>query len=601
MNNTKTTKRALLSSVMAIVLCLAMLIGTTFAWFTDSASTAVNKIQAGNLDVALEMKTGTDGQGNDIWVNAEGQTLAWQKAQGAENEDVLWEPGATYALPELRIVNKGNLALKYKIQITGIQGDAKLNEVIDWTINDAPINLTEKHLLAGQADAPFTIKGQMQKTAGNEYQGLTIDGIGITVYATQDAVENDSFNNQYDMNAEYRRAVFNGGSGIVDYNIYAQGYDGAIYAHNGAQVTVNADVTAKEDKNYAMAVWADGANTVVNIEGGYFTQEITGTDNQYDMIYASGGAKINISGGTFKLMGGDYKWTLNCKDNSGSVITVTGGTFYKFDPSANRAGQGNEVVVPDGYSVYQNGDWYEVVDGAVVSTEAGLKDALAGTDSTIYLTKDIALTAPITIGRDCTLVGNGSATISAYPVSVEPTANVTFKNVNFATPDNTNHKASSVYASGLKGEVVFDGCTFTNPQWECIQITPMDGAEVVVTNCTFVVDGNGTYAQAGGTKVERMLHIQNTAASGKYTAVITDNTFIGVDLCRNSVIDVDDIEAFANVTCGGNTFADHYGTSVSTLADGKIYVNINRKYDAANIATNTFAQFTQTPAAALHH
>ena len=98
-----------------------------------------------------------------------------------------------------------------------------------------------------------------------------------------------------------------------------------------------------------------------------------------------------------------------------------------------------------------------------------------------------------------------------------------------------------------------------------------------------------------------MLHIQNTAASGKYTAVITNNKFIGVDLCRNAVIDVDDIEAFANVTCGGNTFYNHDNTSVSTMADGMIYVNINGKYDAANVATNTYAQFTQTPAAALHH
>ena len=118
MNNKKTTKRALLSSVMAIVLCLAMLIGTTFAWFTDSASTAVNKIQAGTLDVALEMK---DAQGN--WVPAEGQTLTWKKAAGAPaGEQILWEPGATYALPELRIVNKGNLALKYKVVITAATG-----------------------------------------------------------------------------------------------------------------------------------------------------------------------------------------------------------------------------------------------------------------------------------------------------------------------------------------------------------------------------------------------------------------------------------------------------------------------------------------------
>ena len=196
MNNTKTTKRALLSSVIAMFICVAMLIGTTFAWFTDSASTAVNKIQAGTLDIALEMKN-ADGE----WESAEGKTLSWKKAVGAPaDEQVLWEPGCTYELPELRIVNNGNLALKYKIQITGIQGNAKLNEVIDWTIDGITLGTTFTSLAVG-ASSEFTIKGHMQETAGNEYQGLSINGIGITVYATQDTVENDSLGNTYDENA----------------------------------------------------------------------------------------------------------------------------------------------------------------------------------------------------------------------------------------------------------------------------------------------------------------------------------------------------------------------------------------------------------------
>ena len=198
MNNTKTTKRALLSSVVAMLVCITMLIGTTFAWFTDTASTAVNKIQSGTLDVALEMST--DGTN---WETAEGKTLTFKTADNRAADQILWEPGCTYELPKLRVVNKGNLALKYKIQITGIQGDAKLNEVIDWTINDAAINLTEKHLLAGQTGAAFTIKGHMQESAGNDYRNLTIDGIGITVVATQDTVEKDSNDDQYDRNAEY--------------------------------------------------------------------------------------------------------------------------------------------------------------------------------------------------------------------------------------------------------------------------------------------------------------------------------------------------------------------------------------------------------------
>ena len=77
MTNSKSTKRALVSSALAILMCVAMLIGTTFAWFTDTASTAVNKIQAGKLDIALEMK---NAGGN--WVNAEGETLGWVAADG---------------------------------------------------------------------------------------------------------------------------------------------------------------------------------------------------------------------------------------------------------------------------------------------------------------------------------------------------------------------------------------------------------------------------------------------------------------------------------------------------------------------------------------
>ena len=192
MTNRKSTKRALLGSVMAMVLCLAMLVGATFAWFTDTASTGVNKIQAGKLDVALEMKEG------DSWVSAEGKTLNWVKA--AAGEQVLWEPGCTYELPALRIRNNGNLALKYKVAITGINGSAKLNEAIEWTIGSG--DGAEQHLAAGESNA-FTIKGHMKESAGNEYMNESIDGIAITVVATQDTVESDSFNNTYDANATY--------------------------------------------------------------------------------------------------------------------------------------------------------------------------------------------------------------------------------------------------------------------------------------------------------------------------------------------------------------------------------------------------------------
>ena len=206
MTSSKSTKRALISSTLAILMCVAMLIGTTFAWFTDTASTGVNKIQAGNLNIELQMKD-NDGK----WVNAEGKTLPFlvNGKIPAEGTQILWEPGCTYTLPELRIVNNGNLALKYKVVVSGIQGSAKLNEAIDWTmkLDDADFIMGSEHSLAAKnndtADFDsFTISGTMDKNAGNEYQNESIDGISINVYATQDTVENDSFGNTYDKDAD---------------------------------------------------------------------------------------------------------------------------------------------------------------------------------------------------------------------------------------------------------------------------------------------------------------------------------------------------------------------------------------------------------------
>lgn len=152
------------------------------------------------------------------WDNAEGKTLTFKTADNRAANEIFWEPNCTYKLPELRVVNKGNLALKYKVEITGIKGDAKLNEVIKWTIvegaeanaikeNEVPTG--EYFLLpAGETTAPLTIEGHMKEDAGNEYQNLTIDGIGITVLATQYTYENDSIDNTYDEDAAYAQGAY---------------------------------------------------------------------------------------------------------------------------------------------------------------------------------------------------------------------------------------------------------------------------------------------------------------------------------------------------------------------------------------------------------
>ena len=197
MNNRKATKRALLTSVMALVMCVVMLVGTTFAWFTDTASTSVNKIQAGNLKVLLVDKDGN---------NLKGKTLEWKAKDNREQSKIFWEPGCEYELQDVYVKNDGNLALKYKIEITGIKGSDKLNEVITWTINDANLS-ADHHLGAGETSTALTIKGHMDENAGNEYKNLTIENIAITVVATQDTVEYDSNGKDYDAKATYPMVV----------------------------------------------------------------------------------------------------------------------------------------------------------------------------------------------------------------------------------------------------------------------------------------------------------------------------------------------------------------------------------------------------------
>ena len=384
MNESTKTKKALRGSLFALFLCIVLLIGTTFAWFTDTASTGVNKIQAGNLDVELQYNH------NGTWENAEGQTLDFQKAAGKESEAILWEPGCTYKLPEIRVINKGNLALKYTMKVTGVEGDQKLNEVIDWTIDDKALTDTEGKLKANETSNPMTIQGHMQESAGNEYQGLSIDGISITVYATQLNSENDSFGPDYDKDATYPAAsaselgsalnegkivalskditsndtiVVNNKTATLDANgktvdntnnIWNEGKNNwsLVSARNQANLTItgNGNFKAKEDDCYAVDV-QDGST--VTIKNGTFVGNI-------HAVYVLEGTAI-IEGGTYsvqqKYPDADKanEFVLNCYDanraNDTAKIIVKGGTFINFNPADCQAEGPHTNFVANGYKV----------------------------------------------------------------------------------------------------------------------------------------------------------------------------------------------------------------------------------------------------------
>ena len=444
-----TTKRALLSSVFALVLCVAMLIGSTFAWFTDTATTGVNKIVSGKLDVDI---IGADS-------NEHVTELKFTKAAMTDTEasaEILWEPGCRYLTEGFRIANKGNLALKWKAQVNkgttvANDKDADLLDVIDfYLVKDVNDMGTELGEFSGKLEKNATsdvyyIKGVMKTTAGNEYQGLTLDGITITVYATQDTVESDSFNNQYDKDAKYTQVLANGktftGKATLSTGITATN-PGAIAVKaigSDADVTIT-DGTfdgGKGGDNQCVHV-REGAK--VTIKGGTFT---VGSDaNGYgNSVVESNGGNIVIEGGFFYTnysYGGRY-YVLNQKNDDPGTITVKGGTFVNYDPSTGDDHLHGSFV-PAGYSVIPskqaNGDvWYTVVSN---TSHEGLQEALTNggelTVSSEIKTNNIADTADarLTISKPTTLnlnakivtpnnMGNNSTNFCALIVDADTT------------------------------------------------------------------------------------------------------------------------------------------------------------------------------------
>ena len=444
MTNRKSTKRALLGSVMAMVLCMAMLVGATFAWFTDTASTGVNKIQAGNLDVALEMK---DASGN--WVSAEGKTLNWVKA--AAGEQVLWEPGCTYELPQLRVVNKGNLALKYKIQITGIQGDAKLNEVINWTINDAAIDLTEGHLTAGQQGDAFTIKGHMQESAGNDYMNESIDGIAITVVATQNTVESDSFNNTYDANATYPVVAVGDVNTDGDTVIQDREKDPTVIATIPAGSTDAGKLTLVKTEgqtpaNIEIVTGTNAVTTEVRLED-QNGNKVTAADGKFFTIALQLEKKLNV-------IGFYHSETPLTKAESAEAVKAANDTYY-YDAATGlltfSTDDFSPFTVVTSSSVFNGGKGTKANPYLVATGEQALKME----DAKGYyfkLVDDIVVTDEIYLsGKTVTVDLNGHSIRLEYAAGVKPNNGSVFyiggRNGKLTINDSSEGQTGAVYGS----------------------------------------------------------------------------------------------------------------------------------------------------------
>ncbi len=241
MKNKNATKRSLGAALLCLLLCVAMLIGTTYAWFTDSATTGINTIQSGTLKIKMSYSDRLGGAYTDV-----------EAASAAIFDYEKWEPGYT-ELRYIKLENTGNLAFKYALDIipqsAPIADAAELAEVLEVSYAIAPAaEISERDLsgmtAAGTLDTilyknldfasgvllpvgevqtgvytgevTIAIAIKMKESAGNEYQNKSVGG-GFTVraLATQYTYETDSIDHQYDANAGFITFDANGGSGIM--------------------------------------------------------------------------------------------------------------------------------------------------------------------------------------------------------------------------------------------------------------------------------------------------------------------------------------------------------------------------------------------------
>lgn len=199
-----------------------------------------------------------------------------------------------------------------------------------------------------------------------------------------------------------------------------------------------------------------------------------------------------------------------------------------------------------------------VANNYITASDAqGFADALGKVSDgdAIVLTGNLQLDKAETIENDVTIVGDGDTLISGYPLTTN--ADVTFEKVAFEKPVNASNNATIVYAQAGTEELVFENCTFSNPQWEAIQATSSDLKSIVIDGCTFNADNvQGAESSYGNTANQciRFIHVQPNAYP-KMDITITNNTFNNIANVKDSIVGIYYVSTDSTITVGGNTFS----------------------------------------------
>lgn len=549
MTKFKSTKRALLASGLALVMCISMLIGSTFAWFTDSVTSTGNKIQAGTLKVDLELL-----EGNGTWTSIKDSNKA---IFDYEN----WEPGYT-DVKILRVSNKGTLALKWLAKFVSNYELSALADVIDvyvnTTVDDYPANrsdltgwtkvgtvkefvntisATTKGTLEAGASANLGIALKMQENADNRYQGMDLGGtFDIQIIATQYTSENDSFDNQYDKNAWHPEMT------VVNAEDLQAAITNSVDAKLGADVAVDGDVvlTANLDLG-GKTLSADFISATENVEVINGTLEMP--EDTY--LYAEDGVTVTLE-------------NVTVDSDKLSAFAYTGGTLVLKDVTFENTTTSNPVqnyggtLVMDNVTVAQAGDantsWYssavQVINEIAYNDEAGRYEILSQANTTI---------------NSGTYTGKKAVMISA------PGGNVTINGGTFIGSESAVQADfyPQNYISGENYEcvVTINGGNFTG----AITVNKNSAAKVIITGGTFSVDPTD-YLADGYVAVEN--------ADGTYTVIKGVSTADELKKALangDNIVLADDIELTNTLMAKKDVVIDLNGKTITAPSNGAMF------------------------------
>lgn len=609
----KSMKRnVIVSAFLAIALCLSVVAGATFALFTSSAKvnlsitsatvklsdvTVENRQMYSLVDVNPDTLEGTEIDRTEEGTFYLGGTVDYDNGTFTINK---MAPGDRITF-DIKVANESNIPVKYRAVISDPEG-SNLTDVLVITVNNemylGKSETDYADLAVGEA-AVIPVKVELPVSASDDLAGKTVT-LTVTVEAIQGSVKP----------VEKAPLIFTEDGEYELEDMRVNGVDGVLQV-NGSQLTINGDgklvavggIYAGNGGEYSTAVWADkGAKVIIN--GGTYVNTAKNGDDHYDLIYADRNSTIEIYGGTFINV--TPKWTLNCKDYTNSKIYVMGGRYFRFDPSdvktTPKVKEGfedpTEVIVPEGYEVIKDGDWYEVklqagyiafgketykpAEGKTLSDTLNgtvIPETKKGVPATITLPKNASVTLDNGIAhegdksRTLTFVGDGTQTVDVVSKAINAEGGMlnyqrgskfTFKNMTVQAGegafdgivcDELAYENCVIRGKlTLFGKATFINCTFENDMANQYSVWTWGGTDVLFDGCTFNTNGKAIllYGQATAAKPTNLtvnnctFNDRNDGAAGKAAIEIGNDYNATYTLTINNIT----VNGFAN---GKNT------------------------------------------------